>query len=108
MTRRRPEVKFFEVTGRRSGGVLPPKLISKIEPAYTEEARVAKYQGTAVLSIEVGADGLAHNIRVVRGLGFGLDQNAVAAVSQWRFQAGTKDGAPLAVVATIEVNFKLL
>jgi TonB family protein len=91
-----------------SGGVLPPKLISKIEPAYTEEARVAKYQGTAVLSIEVGADGLAHNIRVVRGLGFGLDQNAVAAVSQWRFQAGTKDGAPLAVVATIEVNFKLL
>jgi TonB family protein len=93
---------------RIGGGVLPPKLNSKIEPAYTEEARVAKYQGTAVLQLEVGADGLAHNIYVVKGLGFGLDQNAIAAVSQWRFQPGTKDGAPIAVQATVEVNFKLL
>jgi TonB family protein len=89
-------------------GVTPPKVLSKIEPEYTEEARVAKYQGSVALSLEIGPDGFPRNIQVVRGLGLGLDENAVTAVSQWTFEPGKKDGAPVPVIATIEVNFRLL
>jgi len=45
---------------------------------------------------------------VVRGLGLGLDEEALKAISQWKFQPAAKDGQPVAVQATIEVNFRLL
>jgi TonB family protein len=89
-------------------GVAAPKLLSKVEPEYTEEARVAKYQGTVVLSVEVDPHGIAGNIRIIKGLGFGLGENAVTAIRQWRFQPGIKDGAAVTVEAHIEVNFRLL
>jgi TonB family protein len=90
------------------GGVSAPMLISKTEPEYTEQARAAKYQGTVLLYIEVGPDGYAHNINVIRGLGLGLDEKAIEAVSQWQFKPGQKEGQPVTVQATIEVNFRLL
>ena len=89
-------------------GVSAPVLIHKREPEYTEDARVARYEGMVVLAAAIGPDGSPHSIRVVRGLGFGLDENAVDAVSQWKFQPGMKDGVPVTVAATIEVNFRLL
>ena len=89
------------------GGVSAPMLVSRTEPAYTEEARAAKYQGTVLLGIEVGPDGLAHNIHVIRSLGLGLDEKAVEAVGNWQFKPGTKDGQAVTVIATIEVNFRL-
>jgi TonB family protein len=89
-------------------GLSAPKVLSKVEPAYSDEARVAKYQGTVVVSVEVGADGLAHNTQVVKGMGLGLDEQALTAIEQWRFEPGMKDGAPVNVLATIEVNFRLL
>ncbi|MGI8746192.1 MAG: TonB family protein [Bryobacteraceae bacterium] len=93
---------------RIGGGVTSPKLMSKVEPEYTDEARAAKYQGQAVLSVEVGTDGLAHNIQIVRGLGLGLDDKAIEALTQWRFQPGTKDGQPVTVIANIEINWRLM
>jgi TonB family protein len=91
------------------GGGTPPKVLHKTDPEYSEEARVAKFQGTVVLAVEIAPSGSAENIRVMKGLGLGLDENAVAAVQQWRFQpATTKDGAVVTVQATIEVNFRLL
>jgi TonB family protein len=90
------------------GGVTAPKVLHKMEPEYTEEARVAKYQGTVVLAVEIDPNGVAQNIRIVKGLGFGLDENAVIAVQQWQFQPATKDGAAVTVQASIEVNFRLL
>ena len=93
---------------RIGNGVMPPRVLSKVEPEYTDEARAAKYQGTVVLSVEIGADGYARNFRVLRGLGLGLDRNAIDAVSQWQFSPATKDGAAVPVWATIEVNFRLL
>jgi TonB family protein len=88
-------------------GVTPPKVVSKIEPVYTDEARNAKIEGTVELSVEVDADGLAQNIQVVRSLDEGLDQSAIAAIQQWRFKPSEKDGKPVRVVAHIEVNFRL-
>jgi len=89
-------------------GVTPPAVLIKKEPQYTEDARVAKYQGKVVLYLEVGPDGTPRNIRIVRDLGFGLGEQAVDAVSQWQFKPGTRDGVPVIVAATIEVNFRLL
>lgn len=93
---------------RVGGGVSAPRLTYKVEPEYSEEARKAKYQGTVVLAVEVWPDGLAHNIRVLRSLGLGLDEKAIEAVEKWKFQPGRKDGKPVRVAATIEVNFRLL
>jgi TonB family protein len=93
---------------RVGGGVSAPRLTRKIEPEYSEEARKAKYQGTVVLAVEVWPDGRAHNIRVLRSLGLGLDEKAIEAVQQWEFIPGKKDAAPVKVAATIEVNFRLL
>ena len=92
---------------RVGNGVSAPRLLNKVEPVYSEEAREAKVQGTAVLEIEVWPDGKAHNIRVVRGLGRGLDEQAVKAVEQWEFEPGLKDGEPVRVAATVEMNFRM-
>jgi TonB family protein len=93
---------------RIGSGVTSPSVIYKIDPAYTDEARFAKYAGTVVLTVEIFPDGTAQNIRVVKTLGLGLDDKAVEAISKWRFKPGTKDGEPVTVMANIEVNFKLL
>lgn len=93
---------------RVGGAVTPPVLLSKVEPLYTQEARIAKYQGTALLSVEINADGSVQNAKVLRALGFGLDEKAVEAISQWKFKPGVKDGQPVTVQANIEVNFMLL
>jgi len=89
-------------------GVQRPKLIDKTDPQYTEEARAAKLQGTEVLNVVVGADGLVHDAHVISGIGLGLDENGIDAVSQWRFLPATKDGQPVPVTATIEINFRLM
>jgi periplasmic protein TonB len=88
--------------------MMPPKLLFKVEPDYTEAARLAKYQGTVVIATVIGRNGSAESMRVVRGLGLGLDEQALKAISQWKFQPGMKDGGAVAVQATIEVNFRLL
>ena len=93
---------------RIGGGVSQPRLLFKVEPEYSEEARKAKYQGTVMLSVEVWEDGVAHNIRVLRSLGLGLDEKAVEAVKQWKFSPGKKDGKPVKVLAQIQVSFRLL
>jgi protein TonB len=90
------------------GRVSAPSLLYKVEPEYSEEARKAKYQGTVLLWIEVDASGKARNVRVVRSLGLGLDEKAIEAVGKWRFKPGYKDGKPVTVGATVEVNFRLL
>jgi TonB family protein len=93
---------------RVGNGVTAPVVLYKKEPEYSEEARKAKYQGTVVLYIEVDPSGRAVNPRVVRSLGLGLDEKAMEAVRQWKFKPGYRDGKPVTVAATIEVNFRLL
>ena len=94
--------------GECGGSATPMKLVFKVEPEYSEEARKAKYQGTVVLAIQVGEDGRAHNIRVIRSLGLGLDEKAIEAVRQWRFNPGMCNGQAVDVKASVEVNFRLL
>lgn len=93
---------------RVGGGVTSPAVIRKVDPSYTEEARVARISGTVLLQIVVGVDGQADNIRVVKGIAFGLDDSAIATIAKWVFRPGEKYGVPVPVYATVEVNFRLL
>jgi protein TonB len=89
------------------GGISAPQPIATPDPDYTEEARKAKTQGTCVLAMIVDAEGKPRDIRVLRGLGFGLDAKAMEAVKQWRFQPAQKDGHAVNVQINVEVAFKL-
>jgi TonB family protein len=89
------------------GGVSAPKPIYSPDPDYSEEARKAKYQGTCVLSLIVGADGRPRDIKVSRTLGLGLDEKAIEAVKNWRFEPSMKDGKPVAVQISVEIGFHL-
>jgi len=92
---------------RVGGGVSAPRILSDPEPEYSEEARKAKYQGVCVLWLVVGPDGRPRDIKVARSLGLGLDEKAIEAVKNWKFEPAMKDGKPVAVQINVEVNFHL-
>lgn len=88
-------------------GVTPPRVTYQPNPEFSEQARAAKYQGTCVLKLIVGADGLPRDIKVINLIGMGLDEKAVEAVQKWRFNPALKDGEPVAVEVAVEVDFHL-
>jgi TonB family protein len=89
------------------GGVSAPKILVKVEPEYSEEARKAKWQGVVVLHAIIGTDGRAHDVTVARSLGLGLDEKAIEAVKQWRFEPGKKEGQSVNTEISFEVSFRL-
>jgi protein TonB len=88
-------------------GVTAPIPKFTPDPDYSEEARKAKYQGTVKLYAIIGPDGKPRNLKVVRSLGMGLDEKALEKVRTWLFLPGKKDGQPVAVAMSIEVDFHL-
>lgn len=84
-----------------------PILIYSVDAAFSEEARQQKIHGVSVVSLVVDTQGLPENIRVVRKLGHGLDEQAVAAVKQYRFKPSLKNGAPVPTEVTVNVNFHI-
>jgi len=90
------------------GTFFAPVLLFKTEPAYSEEARKGKIQGTVVLIVEIDGNGRPGNIRVRRPLGYGLEERAVEAVSGWRFRPARRNGKSVPCTAEVEVNFRLL
>ena len=92
----------------RVGGVTQPVPIYRPDPKYDEKARKKRIEGTVILSIVVGTDGIPYDIKIVKPLYPGLDRRAVECVSNWRFKPGMKDGHPVKVMAQIQVNFRLL
>jgi len=83
-----------------------PYLTYLPDPEYPKQAKKAKITGTVVLTAVVGLDGLAHDISVVRPLGYGLDEEAVKAVKKWRFRPGKSSGKPVPVQINIEAEFR--
>jgi len=94
---------------RPGNGVTLTKVLREVKPQYTSDAMRAKVQGTVWLECVVRPDGSVSDVQVVRSLDstFGLDQEAVKAARQWRFQPGTRQGEPVAVLVTIELTFTL-
>jgi TonB family protein len=95
--------RIYEV----GGSVSEPSVLQIIEPRYTAGALLARIQGKVVLSMIVGADGLARDIIVEQGVDPGLDQNAIKAIRQWSFRPASHNGVPVAVKARVAVNFRL-
>ena len=89
-------------------GFVPPRVLSNVDPKYSEEARKAKVQGKVVVSFDLTVAGEPTNLKVTKGLGSGLDEQAIEAVMQWRYRPATKDGEPVSVHVAVDVNFRLL
>lgn len=87
-------------------GVSNPIPISRPEPQYSEEARKAHWGGSVLLSVVIDETGVPKSIKVIKPLGFGLDEKAIEAVTQWRFKPGMKDGVAVPVASQIEVTFR--
>lgn len=91
---------------RPGGAVTAPRVIRQVEPTYSPDALQHRIQGSVLLEVVVTRDGFASNIRVVRSLDpYGLDQQAVAAVAQWRFEPGRLADTPVDVLVTIIIDF---
>ena len=88
-------------------GYQPSLIVKRSVPSYTEEARRFRLQGTVLVYVMVGDDGVPKDLRVIRGLGMGLDENAIEAVRTWRFRPPLVNGQPASFRATVEVNFEL-
>jgi TonB family protein len=88
-------------------GITHPIALYTPEPEFSEEARQAKYQGLVTLNIVVDKAGSVAGIRLVKAVGYGLDENAMEGVKKWRFRPAMHDGQPVAVGLNIEVSFKL-
>jgi len=96
-----------EAVYRIADGVTAPRIIRRVDPIYTQEARDNHHQGTVVLEAIIRADGTVQVVRVVKSIGMGLDEQAMLALSQWQFAPGTRNGQPVNVSIMIEVNFNL-
>jgi protein TonB len=92
---------------RPGSGITPPSIMREVKPDYTEEARRRGLAGDVVLEIVVRADGGVGSVKLLRGLGSGLDQRAIDAVKQWRFSPARRFGTPVDVIVEVAVEFKL-
>lgn len=90
-----------------SSGNLRPTILHRERARYTEQARQNKIQGTVILSLVFGADGLIHDIRVVHSQPDGLTEEAIKAAQQIRFNPALREGKPVSVRSRIEYNFTL-
>jgi TonB family protein len=86
--------------------VTPPFVIAKAPPSYSAEARMARLEGSVLLSVVIGADGRPRDIRVAHPLGLGLDESAVENLRAWRFKPGGKAGSAVNVLVNEEVFFR--
>jgi TonB family protein len=83
------------------------EILFKPRPDYTEEARRARIEGDVVLEVLLTASGTLRVLRVIRGLGHGLDQNALDAAAKIRFRPAAENGHPIDTVATIRISFQI-
>ena len=87
--------------------VTKPSIRQRFDPEYSEQARKAKLSGVVELAIVVGSDGHVHNIRVLRGLGMGLDEKAIEAIGKWLFVPAKKNGTPVDSGALVSFTFRM-
>ena len=92
---------------RPGSGITPPQLLHEVKPEFTDEARRSGVEGDVVLEIVVRRDGTVGEVKVLQGLGAGLDRRAIDAVKQWRFSAAKRFGTPVDVLVEVAVEFKL-
>jgi protein TonB len=92
---------------RIGGGVSPPQVLFAPEPEFSEEARKAKVAGNVLVYLQVDTTGHPTHVRVLRGIGLGLDEKAMEAVRQYKFKPAMENGKPVVVEMNVEVNFQI-
>lgn len=92
---------------RPGTGITPPSIQREVKPDYTEEGRRRNIEGDVVLEIVVRSDGSVGTVKLLSGLGAGLDERAMDAVRQWRFNPAHRYGTPVDVIVEVAVEFKL-
>ena len=94
--------------GRRvGGGVTAPRVTFAPQPQYTEAARAVRWSGNALVYLQVDTAGMPVKLKLLRPLGLGLDEAALAAVRAYKFQPAMENGQPVAVEMNVEVNFQI-
>ena len=95
-----------EARPKRIGGTIAaPVVIYQVEPQYSEEARKARISGDVLVNLLLDETGMPTHVRVLRGVGMGLDEKAVEAVKQYKFKPAMTDGKPVAVELNVEIHF---
>jgi TonB family protein len=89
------------------GDVSSPTILSKVDPHYSEAARKANVSGTVLVNLCIDEQGNPSDVHVSRGVGMGLDENAVEAVKQYKFKPAMENGKPVLVEINIEISFRL-
>jgi protein TonB len=92
---------------RPGSGIEPPRLLREVKARYSEDARTRGITGDILLEIVIKADGSVGDVKVLRGLGYGLNERAVSAVRNWRFAPARRLGSPVDVIVEVEVEFSL-
>jgi TonB family protein len=93
---------------RVGGKVSAPSVLNSVEAHYSDEAKHKEIQGVCLVQMIADAQGKPQNPRVVRSLGYGLDEKAIEAANKMKFKPAMKDGkTPVPVMITVEVNFRL-
>ena len=92
---------------RPGSGIEPPRLLREVKADYTEDARQRGLAGEVVMEIVVRRDGSVGDVKILQGLGGGLNDRAVQAVRQWRFASAQRQGQPVDVIVEVAVEFKL-
>jgi TonB family protein len=88
-------------------GTVPVEILFKPVPGYTDEARSRGIQGDVILEVEFSAAGTVRVLRVIRGLGHGLDDLAVRSAGQIRFKPALDGGRPIDVRTNLLIVFRL-
>jgi protein TonB len=92
---------------RIGGGVSAPVLLYQVDPEFSEEARKAKIAGNVMVNLWVDEKGIPSHVHVIRGIGMGLDERALAAVKLYRFKPAIENGKPVTVEMNVEVTFHI-
>jgi protein TonB len=89
------------------GGVSAPVLLYQVDPEFSEEARRSKTAGNVLVNLWVDENGNPSHVHVIRGIGMGLDEKAVAAVKLYKFKPAMENGKPVTVEMNIDVTFHI-
>jgi TonB family protein len=95
------EEPVYDVTAN----ITPPRIVKQVNPDYHTGSRGVRIVGSVLIGLVVSSQGLPKNLKVVKGLDKDVDQAAMDAVQQWRFAPARKDGKPVAVRITLEIEF---
>ena len=100
----KPSDELNEPVYDEGPGITPPRVTHRVRPERRQSGKF-RFTGKVVVSLVVSSAGLPTNVKILQGMDNAVDQTVVAAVKQWRFAPGKKDGKAVAVRITEDVNF---